>query len=91
MRDHETGKRSLFGPPPAGPQKTDDDTRRILFSGRPTVTIECARCEVSSRIGTRDALVRLAKFSLWVPGRTYSRRLVCPSCKRRSWTRLRFL
>ena len=87
MRDDETGKRSLFGPPAT----SHDGGRGGHSSSRPTVTVDCARCGVSSRIGTGDALARLARFSLWIPGRTYSRRLVCPSCDRRSWVRLRFL
>lgn len=91
MRDHETGKRSLFGAPPGMPSKNEDETQRSVFSGGPTVTVDCARCGESSRIGTRDAVARLARFSLWIPGRTYSRRLECPSCDRRSWVRLRFL
>lgn len=91
MRDHETGKRSLFGPAPDTQSAAGDDTRRNVFLGRPTVTVDCARCGESSRIRTRDALVRLVGFSWWVPGRTYSRRLVCPACDRRSWVRLRLL
>ena len=91
MRDHETGKRSLFGPPAGTPPHSEDEPRRNLFSGGGTVTVDCSRCGVSSRIGIREALGRLARFSWWVPGRTYSRRLVCPSCDRRSWVRLRLL
>ena len=91
MRDHESGKRSLFGPPSGVTSHTEDDTRRNLFSDGPTVTVDCSRCGETSRIGTRDAIARLAKLSWWIPGRTYSRRLVCPACDRRSWVRLRLL
>ena len=88
MRDEEHGKRSLFGAPTGGSrQRVGRD--RTDRSGR--ITIDCARCGASTRVTTRDALGRLLRFSLWVPGRTYSRRLVCPSCDRRSWVRLRLL
>ena len=84
MRDDETGKRSLFGS--AASQSRHDPGRRS-----PLVTIECSRCGVATRVGVGDALRRLARFSLWLPGRTYSRRLICPACTRRSWVRLRIL
>ena len=85
MRDDETGKRSLFGPAPSGAPKQDGD------DSSPPVTIECSRCGATSRVGLGDALFRLLRFSLWIPGRTYSRRLTCPACERRSWVRLRLL
>lgn len=85
MRDDETGKRSLFGPAPSQPTSRDSNNP----SG--PVTIECSRCGAATRVGIGDALRRLVRFSLWVPGRTYSRRLSCPACLRRSWVRLRIL
>lgn len=85
MRDDEAGKRSLFGPAPSQPTRRDPSRR----AG--PVTIECSRCGATTRVGVGDALRRLVRFSLWVPGRTYSRRLTCPACSRRSWVRLRIL
>lgn len=85
MRDDETGKRSLFGPAPSRPTHSDDDRQPG------PVTIECSRCGAATRVGIGDVLRRLFRLSLWVPGRTYSRRLTCPACSRRSWVRLRIL
>lgn len=84
-------KRSLFSagsaPKPAG------DGKEALFSGasRGPIKIDCARCAQTSEVGVFDALGRLARFSFWIPGRTYSHRLTCPACHRRSWTRLRLV
>lgn len=89
MRDDETGKRSLFGSGDAGRENDGDESRRNLFSA--PIGVDCARCGASTRIGVMDALGRLVRLSLWVPGRTYPRRLVCPACNRRSWVRLRIL
>lgn len=75
-----------------------DDGKRALFSGASggqdppsdgPIKIDCARCGVTSEVGIIDALKRLLRFSLWIPGRTYSRRLECPACGQRSWVRMR--
>ena len=75
-----------------------DDGKRALFSGADNgqspstdgpIKIDCARCGVTSEVGIIDALKRLLRFSLWIPGRTYSRRLECPACGQRSWVRMR--
>lgn len=85
MRDDETGKRSLFGPAPNQPKG------RGPSNPEGPLTIECSRCGAATRVGIGDALRRLIRFSLWVPGRPYPRRLTCPACSRRSWVRLRIL
>jgi len=87
MRDDETGKRSLFGPPVGG-GRVAPGARRATFR---LITVDCSRCAAATRIGVLDALRRLARWGLWMPGRTYSRRIVCPACGRRSWVRLRLL
>lgn len=83
MRDEIHGKRSLFGVPPAQPSRSASEDG--------PVTIDCARCGVSTRVGVTDALRRLLPVIVWIPGRTYSRRMRCPACDRRSWVRLRLL
>jgi len=37
------------------------------------------------RAETREFLRRHLPFWLWVPGRRFSRLLVCPACERRTW------
>lgn len=81
MRDEIHGKRSLFGAPPAQPPEP--------ASHDGPVRIDCARCGVSTRVGVTDVLRRLLPVIVWIPGRTYSRRMRCPACDRRSWVRLR--
>lgn len=75
----DDGKRSLYSGGGDGSDRT---------SGGP-VKIDCARCGTTSDVGIVDALKRILRFSLWIPGRTYSRRLVCPACEQRSWVRVR--
>jgi hypothetical protein len=88
-----TGKRALFTGHTG--QDRAADGKRALFSaadepGGPVV-VDCSRCEVTSRIRADDALRRMLSFSLWIPGRTYSRHLRCPACGRRSWVRVRLI
>jgi hypothetical protein len=91
MRDDDKGKRALFGPAPQSKRPEKEEGRRSAFSPAQPVRIECARCGSITGVSVTDVLRRLIRFSLWVPGRTYSRRLRCPACERRSWVRLRFL
>lgn len=86
----DDGKLSLFS---AGSAPKPGGGKEALFSGSSggPIKIDCARCAQTSVVGVFDALARLARFSFWIPGRTYSHRLTCPACHRRSWTRLRFL
>ena len=88
-----TGKRALFSGRVG--QDRAADGKRALFSAADSpggpIHLDCARCGETSRLGVLDTARRLLSFSLWVPGRTYSRRLRCPACKQRSWVRLRLL
>ena len=86
----DDGKRSLYSGGGDGSDRTADG-KRALYSGTDggPVKIDCARCGTTSEVGVVDALKRILRFSLWIPGRTYSRRLVCPACEQRSWVRVR--
>lgn len=86
----DDGKRSLYSGGGDGDERAADG-KRALYSGEESgpVKIDCARCGTTSEIGILDALMRILRFSLWIPGRTYSRRLECPACQRRSWVRVR--
>lgn len=90
-RSDPTGKRALFT------SQVDEDLqadgKEALFSRRDRppgkVTVECSRCGATSHLSPGDAALRVLSFSLWVPGRSYSRRLRCPACHHRAWVRLR--
>ncbi len=90
-RTDPTGKRALFTGHTG--QDLAADGKKALFSGADErggpVIIDCARCGETSHIEVVDAVKRLASFSLWIPGRTYSRRMRCPTCQHRSWVRIR--
>ncbi len=96
------GKRALFETPPTRPENPlEDDVlvetpkregRDALYSTGPhvsgTVVVDCSYCGVRTRTSLVDALIRVLLVSLWIPGKRFSRWLQCPSCQRRSWTRI---
>lgn len=88
----DDGKRSLFSGASDEPEPTRDG-KDALYSGDSAgpVKIDCARCGETSHVSIIDALGRVARFSLWIPRRTYSHRLTCPACGQRSWTRIRVM
>ncbi len=93
MSSDPTGKRALFT------TRIDEDLaadgKEALFSQKDrvpgSVAITCSRCGATSHVSTTDALIRVLSFSLWIPGRSYSRRLRCPSCHHRAWVQLRIV
>lgn len=99
------GRRALFSPPTGTGERdvfaptespAPAEGVRALYSpgtGRRlgTVRIECSECLVHSRRSVIDLGIRLLKFSVWIPGRKYSRWLVCPACDRRTWARVHWL
>ena len=86
------GKRSLFSGSGDGPNPNRDG-KDALYSGDDTgpIKIDCARCGETTRVSIIDAMGRIVRFSYWIPRRTYSHRLSCPACGKRSWTRIRFM
>lgn len=94
------GKRALFETPVSAPPDVissgpTEDGRQALFSAakrRPgTVVVDCSGCGVRTRRSLADVGVRLAMFSMWLPGRTYSRWMRCPECRSRTWCRIGWL
>lgn len=100
------GKRALFSPPPTmqADHHLDDDPlvggtpspgKHALYSAGPrrsgTVVVECSRCLNHTRMPTIEAGVRIAFFSLWIPGKRHSRWMQCPECERRTWCRIHWL
>lgn len=91
MKNDPTGKRALFTSRNA--EDLAGEGKEALFSQRDRppgrVGIECGRCGATSHVSPTDALRRVLALSMWVPGKSYSRRLKCPACHRRSWVRVR--
>lgn len=90
----DDGKRSLFSGGRSGPEPKGEG-KDALYSHdaerHNPVWIDCARCGATTDVGVLDALSRILRFSLWIPGREYNHRLVCPACDKRSWTRIRLM
>jgi len=98
-RGDPLGKQALFwagnersGRPEPRPEQLDGawTGRRAVFSPPPprrpgTLRVDCSRCGAETRITYTDFLRRHFPFWLWIPGRRFSRLLVCPSCRHRAW------
>jgi hypothetical protein len=91
----DDGKRALFSGGRSGSKKPPGEGKDALYShdseSHGPIKIDCARCGVTTNVSILDALGRLVRFSLWIPRREYSHRLVCPACDQRSWTRIRLM
>jgi hypothetical protein len=98
------GKNALFSPPPSPTPKVKpadeqpgrpDQGVRALYStaGEPrlgTVVMECSDCLVRTRVSLHDVTSRILRFSIWIPGKSHSRWLLCPACEQRTWSRIRW-
>jgi hypothetical protein len=99
------GKRALFETPPVTPEDPVDDDPLVgghhaegkdaLYSAGPhrpgSVVLECSRCGVRSRMSAIEVGVRILMISAWLPGKRYSRWMLCPECERRSWCKVHWL
>lgn len=99
------GKRALFEMPPvASDDPVDHDPiiggehakgKDALYSAGPhrpgSVVLECSRCGVHTRMSLIEAGVRIAMISVWIPGKNYSRWMLCPECERRTWCKVHWL
>jgi hypothetical protein len=92
-----TGKRALFGSPPAAAGDRlapglPSEGRAALFSTAPrqagTVVVECSHCRVRSRVSLFELGLRLFSGSAWLPLRHHPHWMRCPSCRQRRWCRI---
>jgi hypothetical protein len=78
------GKRALY----SGALPEPDSL--ALTSGNPldergSVTVDCARCRQTSRIGMLDLLIFQFPLGVWRPFSRFDHRMTCPSCRKRAW------
>ena len=78
------GKRALYS---GALLETD---RLTTTSGHPldergSVTVECARCRQTSRVGVLDLLIFQFPLAVWRPFSRFDHRMTCPSCRKRAW------
>ncbi len=59
----------------------------------PHVVVECSDCRRSTHVSYVDLVRALLPFNVWLPpvGVRFNRRLRCPACNRRTWTRVHWL
>ena len=51
----------------------------------PPVTVQCSSCGSTSEVDVVGYLGLHLPFFLWRPGRGFTRFMVCPACRRRTW------
>jgi len=104
-RDDIKGKRALFETPPIEIEDSlrdeplvgrhETDGHEALYSAghheRGTGVVTCSECTVRTRMTHIEMAVRSLAFSLWIPGRDYSRHIPCPACQNRTWCRVEWL
>jgi hypothetical protein len=64
-------------------------SRRASFSPSSLgkVTVHCSSCKARSEVGLPEfALLHLPVW-MWWPGRSHTRFMTCPACRRRTWVR----
>lgn len=95
------GKDALFRDKPHSHQTISSGGKSDLYSAsthHPASTpslgevgYECAQCLENGTIGYSEAVRRILRFTLWIPGKSHSRWMTCPACGQRTWLRLRWL
>jgi hypothetical protein len=93
VRQDPLGKRALFEMPAVDIPGDEDGPEAVFNHTRPAdgVTIECSRCGDTSHVPIADALMSIAKLTIWLPGPRFNRWMTCPSCDRRAWCRVSWL
>ncbi|MHB8594881.1 MAG: hypothetical protein ACYDB3_11230, partial [Acidimicrobiales bacterium] len=64
-----------------------DSASAGAHSGRmvPPVSLDCSSCGAHSDVEVAGYLLLHLPFFLWRPGRGFTRFLMCPACRRRTW------
>lgn len=90
MREDPTGKRALFSSTPHARPRTTG--KKALFSteirlGTP-ISVECSDCGHITDVSVTEALGRVLRLGVVVPGKEFPVRMRCPACGRRAWVRI---
>jgi len=78
------GTRALFSERSAASDVPDVVVGNPLAT-RGLFTVECQRCRQVSHVGVLDALIFQLPIGFWLPRGRFGHRMVCPSCRKRSW------
>ena len=89
--ERRSGRDVLFGAPVIEEDRPKSNGRSPLFSAPPrrrgTVVVECEDCQGRTPVPAPELVVRLM-FSFWLPLRSFSRLMRCPSCGSLTWCRV---
>jgi hypothetical protein len=81
------GKHALFSSAtPAGEAEEPASTATDPLPPRGMITVVCSSCGAVSRVGALEFLVLQLPFGAWLPRRVFDRWMICPACRRRTWT-----
>jgi hypothetical protein len=83
------GKHALYSAAtPAGEKERSTSTATAAepLPQRGILTVACSTCGSVSRVGLFEFAVLQFPVGVWLPGRTFDRRMTCPACRRRAWT-----
>jgi hypothetical protein len=95
LTEHGGRRDALFGSPIVGTDVANPITlgpgRRAVFSAPPrrrgAVVVECDRCLARRPVPLVTMAPRLVP-SVWMPGRSHSRWMRCPTCGAFTWCRI---
>jgi len=77
------GKRAL-----SSERSQASDVRDVAgnpLATRGSFTVQCQRCRQVSHVGLLDVLIFQFPIGIWLPRGRFDRRMICPSCRKRSW------
>jgi hypothetical protein len=86
--DHTThrGPATDGVPPGTRPAGAPGELERPAGSGMfGSLTLRCSSCRVQSQVDLVEYVVLHFPVWFWRPGRGYTRFMVCPACRRRTW------
>lgn len=87
------GREALFGlvAPPIERRPLQGEGKQALFSAAPrrkgTVVVECSECDARTPMPLASLGLQMLP-SLWIPGRSFSRLMRCPSCNQPTWCKV---
>lgn len=84
-----SGRHALFSDamPATEPERNREAAKTAdPVHGRGAVTVACSRCGAVTRVGVLEFLTLHFPVPVWLPGRTFDRRITCPACRHRAWT-----
>jgi hypothetical protein len=90
--EHETvrGRHALYSVADAVQPPQAARPRGVLGGIVGPIVVECSSCRARTQVETFEFVMLHLPVWLWRPGKGFTRLMVCPSCRRRTWTSVSF-